>query len=278
MKDKFLNFVRGVIIGLANIIPGISGATLAVSLGLYENIIDALGSFFKNKSKSFYFLLPICLGILIGVLSSSRLIDFCINKYYVQTIMFFIGLILGGMKLYVKKMSNTFNFKSILISLFVSGLVILSSLLIPKVSSVSFESITVVGLIVLLLVGILCGAIMIVPGISGAMMLIVVGYYEPLIDVLSDIMSFRDLGINLLMVFIFVIGFLIGMFTIAQLIYKYFKKYEVKFRFVVLGLIFSSIIVLLLQIESFNISLLSIISCFIILCWGYLLAINIDKE
>ena len=67
LRDRFLLFIKGVIIGISNIIPGVSGGTLAVSLGIYEILLDAIGNFFKDIKKKILILFPIVLGVLIGI-------------------------------------------------------------------------------------------------------------------------------------------------------------------------------------------------------------------
>ena len=99
MKEKLSLFIKGMILGMACVIPGVSGGTLAVLLGIYENMIEAASSFYKSIAlfkKYFMFLLPIVLGILVSIVFCAKIIKFSLEKAPIITILFFLGMILGG--------------------------------------------------------------------------------------------------------------------------------------------------------------------------------------
>ncbi len=79
--------------GIANIIPGVSGGTLAIILGIYEDFIGALSHFFKNFKKNLLFILPVGLGILASIATMSGVIDYSLNHYTLATVLFFVGLV-----------------------------------------------------------------------------------------------------------------------------------------------------------------------------------------
>lgn len=276
-KDYFINFVKGVFIGISNIIPGISASALAISFGIYETIIDSINNFFKNKKRNFYILFSIVIGIIIGIISSSKIVTFLLDNYYVQTVMFFIGLIIGGIKIFSRKVTGKATKDNIFIFLLVFIIMVLFNLFIKGTSSINVNDLSLFGIIKLFLVGFVSMSVMMVPGLSGAFVLIHTGYYEGILNIISDLLKFSSLK-PLYTLIPFVIGGVIGIILITRLIFILMKKFKDKTSFAILGFIASSIIVLLLQIHNVKISLLSIISYIIFLSWGYLLTASIEKE
>ena len=109
MKDKILLILKGFVLGIANIIPGVSGGTLAITLGIYERMIEAISHFFSNFKDNLKFVMFLGIGILISLALFSNVIGFCLDKFQFATIMFFIGIILGGMPILFKKVKGTVN-------------------------------------------------------------------------------------------------------------------------------------------------------------------------
>ena len=101
--------LKGFIIGIAKIIPGVSGALIAISFGIYEKAIKAISNFFENPINNFLFLFPIGLGVLLSISLTSGLILYFINNYYFPTILLFIGLIMGG----IPSLINNINIKKV---------------------------------------------------------------------------------------------------------------------------------------------------------------------
>ena len=98
-----LYIIFGVIIGVANIIPGVSGGTMAVVLNIYDKLIDSVSNFRKDFKKSIMFLLPIGIGAVLGIVAFSKLIEFLLTNYPLATNFFFIGLILGSIPMIFKR-------------------------------------------------------------------------------------------------------------------------------------------------------------------------------
>ena len=92
-------FLKGIIIGVANVIPGVSGGTIAVVLHIFDRMIDAINHFTKDIKKHIMFLLPLLAGAGVGVLAFSVLIDFCLENYSLPTCSFFAGLVAGSLPL-----------------------------------------------------------------------------------------------------------------------------------------------------------------------------------
>ena len=95
--------IKGFIIGLGKIIPGVSGSMLAISLGIYEEIIEKISSITKNFRKNIEYLAKISIGIILAIILTSKIIVKCLNHYYFPTMLLFIGLITGGIPNQLKK-------------------------------------------------------------------------------------------------------------------------------------------------------------------------------
>ena len=106
MKDNILLILKGFVLGIANIIPGVSGGTLAITLGIYERMIEAISHFFSNFKDNLKFIMFLGIGILISLALFSNVIGFCLDNYKFATILFFIGIILGGMPILFKKVKT----------------------------------------------------------------------------------------------------------------------------------------------------------------------------
>ena len=238
VKIGLINFIKGFILGIANVIPGVSGGTMAVSMGLYELILSSIGNFFKDIKGNFIKLLPIILGILVAIVSTSKLVTYALTNYKAQTLCLFIGLIFGGVSLIMRKIKY----------------------------------------LLLLLMGFIASSAMVIPGISGSFILMVLGYYDKIIYTVSTITDFSKLGSNLLILVPFGIGVIIGIVFMAKLITNLIKKYETKTYFAIMGFVLSSVVVLLLQLTDFKFTFINVATSLFALCWGYMLARAIDKE
>lgn len=96
-KNNFLKrIISGFFIGLGAILPGVSGGILALSLGIYRDMINAVSSFFKHMKINFLFLLPIAIGAGLGVLSASFAVEWLMNNWFIPVMFIFSGFVLGG--------------------------------------------------------------------------------------------------------------------------------------------------------------------------------------
>ena len=105
MKDKIILAIKGFVFGIANVIPGVSGGTMALTMGIYEDLIYSISHFFEKPKKSILFLLPFFIGAALSILLMSKLIGFCLDEFPFPTMIFFVGLIIGGIPLVTKKVS-----------------------------------------------------------------------------------------------------------------------------------------------------------------------------
>ena len=119
------NFLKGIIVGVGGVSPGLSGSVLLIIFGLYQKTLEALGSFFKNVRKNTRFLLPLILGMFTGVLLFSKMINFFMNQYEMPTLFCFLGLILGTLPMIwkeVKKEGFSKKYYAYIVVAFVLGI------------------------------------------------------------------------------------------------------------------------------------------------------------
>ncbi|HWS29057.1 MAG TPA: DUF368 domain-containing protein [Clostridia bacterium] len=184
-QNTFLyRIFKGFIIGIAAILPGASGGVLAVAMGIYKPTLDALANIFKSFKTSVRFLLPLGLGALIGLLSTSRMVEYLMFNYREQTMFALIGLVIGGVPSLISE-ANMHGFKKryLIASVFGVGFIILFAMLnnsLTKTGSWPFNGWT----------SVLGGGILavgtVIPGISTSFLLIHMGLYEPLLSALND--------------------------------------------------------------------------------------------
>lgn len=251
-----MDMIKGVFIGIANIIPGVSGGTMAVSLGIYDKLIAAISNLLKNWKKSVAALLPIMLGCALGIVGFTYLIEYLLSKHTFVTCMAFVGLILGGIPVLVKSLrtmmqensrSNVGAGGGIAFVVLFAIAVSLSVLSMPDSSEVLNTFSTTPGtMISLFFVGIIASATMVIPGVSGSLVMMILGYYYGIIETIKsflDALKALDMaGITdgLLLLVPFGIGVLLGIFLIAKLITFLFDRYGIQSYCAILGLIAAS--------------------------------------
>lgn len=243
MKDKILLVLKGFLLGIANVIPGVSGGTLALTLGIYQDLIGAISHFFKNLKKNLKFLIPLGIGMVIAILLGSKVITFCLDKFALPTTLFFIGLIVGGIPLLTKKIKGR-RLKPLNLAVFLLtfGIVMIMTFLNAGNNAVDLSNMSVIQFILLMIVGMVAAATMVIPGVSGSFVLMLLGYYKPIMATLGNLTDFSLLGHNILVLAPFGIGLLIGIVGIAKLIEFLLKKYEIPTYYGIVGFVTASVI------------------------------------
>lgn len=277
MKENLNLCIKGFLIGIANIIPGVSGGTLAITLGIYEKLIGTISHFFNNFKESIKFIAPIGIGAVLSIILLSNVISFCLDKYTLATILFFIGLILGGLPLLNKKIKGHYkHITNIIIFVITFGMVIALSLLKGE-GHISFISMNFIDYIWLFLVGVIAAATMVIPGVSGSFVLMLLGYYQPIIDTISDLTKFNNIWQNILILIPFGIGVLVGIVVISKLLEFLFKKFEVKTYFGVMGFIIASIITIFTGVNGLVFSIPQLLIGTILLIIGFVVAYKLGE-
>ena len=251
MLQWILDVLRGAVIGVSNIIPGVSGGTMAVSMGIYDRIIFSLNNLFKQFRKSFRDILPILIGVLIGLFAFAALIGALLGTKSdeipitrLPTNFAFIGLILGGLPAIYKRV-NMKNAKVpglILFLLFLALVVVLPLLNPPEARTVDHS----VGTILLMIpLGAIASATMVIPGVSGSMILMLLGYYNPVINAMNELRGGDWSSLAILLPY--VIGILVGIVSIAKLMNFLLRKHAALTFCAIFGLVIGSPVALLMQ-------------------------------
>lgn len=231
---------KGASIGVAMIIPGVSGGTLAVLFGVYDKIIDSIGNLFKDFKNSFLFLLPILLGAVLAFAAMYLPLKYALEYAPFPTVMLFAGLMLGSIFDLVKK-SNKNGFKRLdTIGLVLCCVLVVGICFIPKIGDVDLSAeMPVWGYFLLLLIGMLASCALVVPGISGSMLLLIFGYYQPILNSISGLRT--SFGHSLLVLATFAVGLVIGFFTIAKLMQLLLNRYKRATFWSIVGFVIGSV-------------------------------------
>lgn len=252
----FFNIMKGVVIGIANAIPGVSGGTMMVSMGIYDEIIGCVTKLFSQMKKSILTLLPYGIGMAVGIVGLSYSIKFLLSNYALQTSMAFVGLILGGIPiLYGHIRGKKLGVSHGLIFAAFFALIIVLQLLGEGNGARADLTFGIWTCIKLFFVGIIAAATMVVPGVSGSMMLMLLGYYYPIINTVTlavDGLRNAELGKLLEAAGILVpmgLGVLLGIFVIAKIIEYLLKNYEGHTYCGILGLVGASPAAILMGIQ-----------------------------
>lgn len=238
---KFKTSIGGFFIGLANIIPGVSGGTMAVIFGIYDRLINGILSLFKTPLKTLKMLFPILLGIVIGIVFGVFVIDFGYQRVPLLTTLIFIGFIMGGVKSIYHKIQIE-DYRHWL----VFGFAFLSMVLLPLLNSNLGVHSGWIYYLMILIVGFIAAGTMIAPGISGSLVLLILGYYTHVIGLakgaIEAVLTF-DLEMLLpllLPIFMFLIGALLGLIVFSKLIQWVMIKFESLFYSAIFGLLVAS--------------------------------------
>lgn len=276
--------IRGLFIGIANIIPGVSGGTMAVSMGIYDKIIGAVNNLKKDFKNSVKTLIPYGVGAVIGIVCLSFVLEFLLANYEFPTITLFIGLILGGLPPILKRVENE-KFK---ITHFISFTILLLTIIIPAIyaGSLGIEPIGGVNLfsiMILIVLGIVAAGAMVIPGVSGSMVLMMVGYYEYLNNAINNfvtsLVKFDMAGMisNIGILLPFGIGVFAGIFIMAKIIGFLLKRYPNATMWGIIGLIVASPFAILVGVSTASITGISIIVSLITFVVGYIVADKLSK-
>ena len=257
--------IKGLIIGWAKVMPGVSGAILAISMGVYDKGINAITRFFDNIKENIKFLFFIGIGIIIAIILGSNIVYFLLNNYYVITMLFFMGLIFGSTPKIISKVDK--SIKGIMISFITFIIITLLTNLNINNNSVSNS------IIIYLISGLIDAFGMVVPGISSTALLMVIGTYNNIIYSLSSI---ENIIINLNILIPYGIGIFIGIIVTSIVINYLFKKYnKLTFSFI-LGVILSTLLTLLLKIFSYHINIKDLVIGLLLLSLGIVISCFFD--
>ena len=236
-----LDLFRGAAIGIAFIIPGFSGGSVAAILGIYEKLVGAIADIFKDFKKSLITLLPIGIGMVAGILALLFPLGWALEAFPFPTVCLFVGLAIGGLPSVTCELRGRFRVSNAFACI-IPLILALSLSFLPTGADVNLFSLDLGGYLLLLLIGFIGSAALVVPGISGSMLLLIFGYYNPIINMVTEhLLMLRDVGISILVLGITALGIAVGFFFISMLMRRLLKSYPRGTYFAILGFIVGSI-------------------------------------
>lgn len=226
------NAIKGLVIGVSMLIPGVSGGTTALICGIYYQLIAAVDSFFEKPKENFKFLLSVALGGVVGVLAFSKLILITYNTYKIPMLYLFMGAVLGSIPLLIK----TAGVKKIQLKTFIGPIVGILIVFLIEIVPKDLFIINANGMAeycILFIVGIILATALILPGISFTYILLVLGLYE---QTLIAIESF-----NIPFLLALATGIIIGIFLTAKIIRFILRKFPKQTYLVIIGFVLASL-------------------------------------
>lgn len=265
-----LLMLKGIIIGIGKIIPGVSGSMLAISMGIYQKLIDSVNNFFKYPRDNFKFLFKITIGLIISMVFFSNIILDCLNKYYLITTFFFIGLIIGGFNDIKQNTNKKYNYIAIIFFILIT---LLGFINIDNEVNITNS---ILNSLYFIFIGFIDALTMVVPGISGTATLMMLGAYEKVISMYSNIFNISILLDNLKILIPFIIGMVLGLISTVKLIQFLFKNYKEKTYSAILGFSISTIVLMFIKCLNSFYTLFDLIIGFILLFIGIFITKKIN--
>lgn len=278
------SFFKGIVIGIANIVPGVSGGTMMVSMGIYDKLIHCITHLFSEFKKSVLFLLPIAVGMAAAIAASSFGLIFLFEHYPIQTNLLFVGLILGGLPaIWGNVKGKKIQAGHIIAGILFFGMVVGLAVMGETEGNAADLSFGIVNVIKLFGVGVIASATMVIPGVSGSMILMLMGFYNPVLNAIKDFftaLAALDMdgilaGCGILVPF--GIGVAAGIFGIAKLVEIIFEKFPLYAYWAIIGLILSSPIAILLMGTFPALTVLNVLTGIIALAVGFVIAMKLGE-
>ena len=263
MKETIILIIKGFIIGIGKVLPGVSGSLIALSLGLYEKAIEAISNIFNDFKNNVIFLSTIGVGILLSVMIGSNIVNYFLNNHYMPTMFLFIGLILGSsfdMKDKIKR-----NDYKIVITITIISI----SLFVLKTDKIYVFNHGLKDYIYLFVIGLIDAATMVIPGISGTAIFMILGCYNMILYIFGHI--FEIALKNPLIIMMIGSGILIGIILTSKLMNYLFKNNNSFINSIILGFSISSICYLFIETINSSFTFLEILIGTFLLVSGYVI-------
>lgn len=227
--------LKGIAMGIANAIPGVSGGTIAVITKIYDELLESITPNIKKLIKNMPFLVPVGIGMIIGILLAAKVLAFLFETYNVPTQLFFMGIILGSMPMIYQEATREKKLQPINIIPFLIGAGIMIGMFFIRTDNISSvdSSLTVGNAVLFVLAAFLAAVAMIIPGISGALVMKILGAYDAAIMALNDM--------NIPVILLFAVGAIVGIFVAAKVISMLLKKFRKETYCIIAGLIIGSV-------------------------------------
>lgn len=228
-----INLLRGIVLGIANVIPGVSGGTMAVILGIYDKILACVS--IKRLRQNLFFILTVGAGAVLGILGFSKVVTYLYDHFFEQTCFAFIGLILGSIPMiFGRARGEKLRLSSVLAFLLaLAAMLAISFVREDGITQTIIMSLDVGTFCWLFFAGALSAFAMILPGISGSFVMLVLGCYATVIAAISDFNFVILLPVGL--------GILVGFVAGAKLVEHLLKRFPNETYSAILGLVVGSL-------------------------------------
>ncbi len=277
--------LQGMVVGIANIIPGVSGGTMMVAMGLYDKLIHAITHLKSEFKESLKLLVPIFLGSGIAIVALSRLFEFLLENYPIPTNFAFCGLIAGSLPFIFKKVKgHSVSVGRAVCFIIFFAIVILMAVMGETSGNAADVSFGLINVVKLLLVGIIAAATMVIPGVSGSMMLMLLGYYDTILKTINNFMDalvafdMQEILVQCGILIPFGIGVILGIFLIAKIIEFIFSKAEIHAYYAIIGLILASPVAILLKTDWSGFSVLTLAVGLVTFAAGWFVSSKLGGE
>lgn len=277
-----IDLIKGVFIGVANVIPGLSGGTIAVLIGVYDRLIGGISDILKRPKEVLKDLFFLMVGLVLGIVLALYVIVFFLETFPIPTTLLFVGFILGGIP---KVYSSVKDSKPNLVQIIIFSIMALVIILLPLINDGAFITLDINfwSIIILILVGVIAASAMVVPGVSGSMVLVILGYYYFITSELSNFIrhfitfDFSSALATLPYLIPFGVGVLFGIFGLSKLIKYLLKNYYSYVYYAILGLIVASPIPIIFLMDKSQSGFWTILIGIIMLGFGTIISINMTN-
>ncbi|WP_195986391.1 DUF368 domain-containing protein [Clostridium sp. D53t1_180928_C8] len=231
---SLLIFLKGLVIGISMLVPGVSGGTMAIIFGIYDDLIHAVSRFFDDWKRNFKLLFYLALGGIFGVLLFSKIIESLLNRSPIIMGFLFIGIVCGGLPtLYIKAKEKNSK-KSDIIYLIIGLIIAIALSRDPEALSVMASAGDVKGIFLLFIAGIVISIALILPGISTSFMLLMLGLYSITLNAINTF--------NIKFLTPILIGVFVGTVATSKVLEYLLNKYPSRTYMLILGFVIGSII------------------------------------
>lgn len=232
-KNNWWTALKGIIIGGTMLVPGVSGGSMAMILGIYNRLISAISSFRKNKKENFFFLLIFVLGAVAGILIFAKPLEVLIGRFPKPMLFLFMGAVLGGVPMIYKESgASKVSWKEV-ISVLMGVVLVLGGSILPENFFNPNTDNGVIRVMVLLLAGFIGAIALVLPGISVSYMFLIMGLYEKILGAISRF--------DVLFILPLLVGLFIGIILTTKTLEWVMKKYPSIVYPIILGFVIGSL-------------------------------------
>ncbi len=228
LSGHLRNILCGLVTGSSMLLPGISGGTTAIIIGIYDKLISAVSGFFTAPKKYGLFLSEVCIGGLLGMILFAKAVLSLTECFYMPMRYLFMGLIAGSVPLLTKSSDMTFKKLPCIIFAFIGTALAAGLSFLPQTSDIQEKS-----FIMLFFAGIMIAAALILPGISTSHMLLSTGMYGPVLKAVSDT--------DILYLLPVMLGTLTGIFLLTKLLGYALVRFKTQSYMLITGFVTASV-------------------------------------